>query len=119
MPAKKPDNLNVRKMRNYCLKCGKKGGCKSLCSIVEGYVNQDYCRRVEMLLNSPEIWTDIGSLTGVDPSTSEDLKKLIIELYLDGKNAYDIENHIPYPRRHIDKIIEEYRDNELIWKTRP
>jgi len=116
MPAKKPDNLNVLKMRNYCLKCKKKRECKSLCNIAEGYVNQDYCGRVEMLLNSPEIWTDIGSLTGVDPSTSEDLKKLIIELYLSGKNAYDIENHIYYSRQHIDRIIQEYRK---LYKGKP
>uniref|UniRef100_A0A6M3LDW9 Uncharacterized protein n=1 Tax=viral metagenome TaxID=1070528 RepID=A0A6M3LDW9_9ZZZZ len=109
MPAKKSDNLNVLKMRNYCLKCGKKGECKSLCSIAEGYVNQDYCERVEMLLNSPEIWTDIGSLTGIDPLTSQDLKKIIIELYLSGKNAYDIKTHIYYSRQHIDRIIQEYR----------
>ena len=109
MPARKPDNLNVLKMRNYCLRCEERSKCRSLCNIVKKYVDQDNCKREEMLLREPTIWTSIGFITGINTSSPEELKKLIIELYLDGKNAYDIGNHIHYSRQHIDRIIQEYK----------
>jgi len=114
MPARKPDNLNVLKMRNYCLRCEERSKCRSLCNVVKEYVNQDSCKRKELLLKKPEIWTDIGSIEGISLSSPKELKKVIIELYLDGMNAYEIEFHVYCSRRHIDRIIQEFKENKQL-----
>jgi len=107
MPAKKPKNLKVATMKNHCFRCIYKSTCTSLCSLAETYVSQDSKPNKELLLRRPEIWTNIGTTEGVEPTSSEHLKQLIIDLHNDGMDDYEIAYHLPCTRRYITMIVQK------------
>lgn len=104
-------------MRNYCGKCPKRNSCTKLCEEVKRYVNQDCAPMGAFIMDSTKIENfDESFFDPKEPSkdyTSRQLKRLIIELYFEGKTQQEIAYHLPCSQSYISQTIKKFKENSL------
>ncbi len=103
-----------------CQECPDKPTCTELCEKAENFVGQDHVSQYEYL---PDRADYIESVTSEpeniisdyqkDSYSSPELKRLIIELYCDGKNECEIAYHLPCSQPYIHRIITKFKTNPL------
>ena len=103
----------IRSDSMNCKKCKQYNKCKTLCSEVNEYVNQDYVSRkegtfTELDINDNNLKEPLENPFGV--TTNEIL--LIYKLYfLDKKPIKDILYHIKYSERSVFNFIKKLKVN--------
>ena len=103
-----------------CQDCSKKPTCTELCSEAEEYVSQDH---IPIHKQAVTIGNDIEDITDEpenlisnyqkDSYSSPELKRLIIELYCDGKTESEIAYHLPCSQQYINRVTTKFKTNPL------
>ena len=103
-----------------CQDCSKKPICTELCPEAENFVSQDHVSQYEYLPDRADYIESVTDepenlISGYqkDSYSPPELKRLIIELYCDGKNEYEIAYHLPCSQPYIHKIITKFKTNPL------
>ena len=89
----------------FCKDCDKKEECVKLCKKAERYVNQDNVMLGEILLRSTDIFSE-----SMDYGLNRYTKKSIINLHNDGKSVKDIAYQLPFSKRWIQMVIQNYKE---------
>ena len=112
-----------------CETCEKREYCTELCPEAEAYVNQDHVPQKHLIPSKPiklstedwyeqnTVWDYSVRLSPYYQKRSDQLKNLIIGLYLDGKNTLEISYHLPCNFSYAARIIREYKKGCTEFKT--
>jgi hypothetical protein len=81
------------------------------------YISQDYVYQKELIprheIDFDELEDDTSYWGSIVPEDEKGLKYVVILLYLDGYSTEEIAYHVKYSRRHIYRIIEEFKKKSV------
>jgi hypothetical protein len=108
---------NNKNNKNMCAKCEKVLTCKKLCKEAEKYVDQDNVKQQEFMPPGDDFESSDTTPWGFIFHSDCNVKKLndiVINLKKDGKSNSEIAYHVPYSKRHIRRLINDYyKDNNI------